>query len=632
MPSQESTGDATAQKAHEPELFAPTAVSASPSTDAPVARDESVEPSSNAPEATEGTSHAEGGAASSTSSAPGAEESEGDDDAGGEEGEGDGEASADATGGPAVADGEAKPKRKRKRRRKKKRPDGAPGAEAHPEGEAAPPGEGPRPPGEGPRPPGAGPSRPPRGKRPQKHRPPSERAPFHVGEEVFGKVTSVLDAAIMVDLSGKALAIFDRSEMAADDLVPSVGDRFVARVHQDGSRGGLVVLTRKPLREEEAKPEIAQAAKDGTLVKGIVTGVIKGGVEVDIRGLRAFAPASGMDLHPHNANFIELLGQVLDFKVVEYDGTGRDLVVTRRPMLEHEAHERRKKALELLTEGQVMKGVIRTVVEWGAFVALPEAENLEGLVHVSEASHDPHARLAELFHPGDELEVKITKIDERGKIWLSRKALISDPWQDARNDHPIGSRHKGKVTRVEKFGVFVEIAPGIDGLIHVSDLTLKKIEHPSELVKVGDDIDVVVNQFDLRNHKVSLHPAPPPEQANEPQQKITKGGVVKVEVVRGEAAGVIVRLLGVTGRGARGFIPAGQTGTPRGTDLRKKFPPGQLLDVKILELDPRRGEPKLSITRAAEDEERRAHREYRAQVAREASFGTLGDLLRSRTK
>ena len=115
---------------------------------------------------------------------------------------------------------------------------------------------------------------------------------------MFGKVTAVLDTAVMIDLSGKALAIFDRTEMEPDDLLPSVGDRFVARVHQDGSRGGLVVLTRKPLREEEVKPKIEQAAKDGTHVRGLITGVIKGGVEVDILGLRAFAPASGMDFTP----------------------------------------------------------------------------------------------------------------------------------------------------------------------------------------------------------------------------------------------------------------------------------------------------------------------------------------------
>jgi small subunit ribosomal protein S1 len=517
-----------------------------------------------------------------------------------------GAANADGT---ASADGAEKPKRKRKRRRRKKKEGGG--------GEAA----------------AADGSQPAPAPKPQKpHRPSTERTPFHVGEEVFGKVTSVLDHAIMVDLSGKALAIFDRSEMAADDLIPAASDRFVARVHQDGSRGGLVVLTRKPLREEETRPKVEQALKEGQPVFGLVTGVIKGGIEVDIEGLRAFAPASGMDLHPHNANFVELLGQRLDFKVLQCDPAGRDVVVTRRPMLEAEAHVRRKKALELLTEGQVLKGVVRTIVEWGVFVALPEAENLEGLVHATEASHDPRARLVDLFKPGDDIEVKITKIDDKGKIWLSRRALISDPWTDARDQHPPGSRFNGKVTRVEKFGVFVELSPGIEGLIHVSDLTMKRVEHPDEIVKVGETLDVVVHHFDLRNRKITLHPAPTSEHAAEPPQRVTKNGVVKVEVVRGEAAGVVVRLLGVTGRAARGFIPAGQTSTARGTDLRKKFPPGMLFDAKIIDVDPRRGEPKLSIRQAAEDEERRAHREYRQKLAQEGGFGTLGDLLARKLK
>lgn len=531
-------------------------------------------------------------------------------------------ASGGASGGEegTAAPGGERPKRKRKRRRKKKAPDGAVSGDPTAAGEASP-GAPERPPGER------------REKRKKKRQwAPSDRAPFHAGEEVFGKVTSVLENAIMIDLSGKALAIFDRSEMAADDLVPSVGDRFVARVHQDGARGGLVVLTRKPLREEEAKPLVERAEKEGTLIRGLVTGVIKGGVEVDIGGLRAFAPASGMDLHPHNANFAELLGQVLEFKVVQYDTAGRDVVVTRRPMLEAEAHERRKKALELLTEGQVLKGIVRTVVEWGVFVALPAAENLEGLVHVSEASHDPRAHLTDLFHPGSEIEVKITKIDERGKIWLSHKALVSDPWSDAHQALSEGKRLTGKITRLEKFGVFVEVAEGIEGLIHVSDLTMKRIEHPEELVKLGDPIDVVVHHFDLRNRKIALHPAPPPEQANEAPQKVARNSIVKVEVVRGESAGVVVRILGVTGRAARGFIPAGQTGTMRGTDLRKKFPPGMRLEVKIVDIDPRRGEPKLSIRQAAEDEERRAHREYRQQLAREGGFGTLGDLFARKLK
>ena len=531
-----------------------------------------------------------------------------DDGAGDDAGEGDAdsegeasEAGEGATEGGATEAGAAPgaPKKKRRRRKKKKPSDMAPPGR---EGDA--------------------PRRP-------THRA-SDRAPFHVGEEVFGKVTAVLETAVMIDLAGKALAIFDRSEMEADDLVPQVADRFVARVHNDGIRGGLVVLTRKPLREEEIKPKVEQAHKDGTLVSGLITGVIKGGVEVDIYGLRAFAPASGMDLHPQNANFASLLGQRLDFKVVQYEKAGRDVVITRRPMLEAEAHERRKHALTLLQEGQVMQGVIRTVVEWGAFVALPEAENLEGLVHVTEASHDPRTPLSEIVKPGDKLEVKIIKIDEKGKIWLSRKALIADPWGEARQKFARGSRHAGKVTRLEKFGAFVELEAGIEGLLHVSDLAFDRIEHPNTLLKEGQDLDVVVASFDLRSKKVSLHPAPPPERADEPFQRIERGALIKVEVVKADAPGLIVRVLGVTGRQARGFIPAGQTGTQRGTDLRKSFKAGKQLDTKVLDVDPRTGEPKLSIRGYAEEEERRAHKEYRQKLKAEGGFGTLGDLLKQR--
>lgn len=458
-------------------------------------------------------------------------------------------------------------------------------------------------------------------------RPATDRVPFHVGEEVFGKVTAVLDTAIMIDLGGKALAIFDRTEMEADDLVPSVGDRLVARVHNDGARGGLVVLTRKPLREEESKPKVEEAAKSGALVSGLITGVIKGGVEVDLEGLRAFAPASGMDLHPSQANFLALLGQRLDFKVVQYEGQGRDVVVTRRPMLEAEAHERRKHALTLLTEGQVMKGVVRTVVEWGAFVALPEAENLEGLVHASEVSHDARARITDLLAHGDEVEVQITKIDDKGKIWLSRKALLEDPWGEAKEKYKTGSRHQGKVAKLEEFGAFITLEDGVDGLLHVADLAFNRVEHPDKVLTLGQDVDVVVHHFDTRTKRIALHLAPSPEREAEAPQRVARNANVKVEVVKAEPAGLVVRVLGVTGRGARGFIPAGQTGTQRGTDLRKTFKVGTLLDTLVLDVDPRRGEPKLSIRALKDDEEKRAHREYRKQLAAEGGFGTLGDLL-----
>jgi small subunit ribosomal protein S1 len=536
-------------------------------------------------------------AAGSAGSPPEADASgEGSEAEGSDEGE---EASAEGDDASKSADAT---KKKRRRKRKKK-----------PSGEAA----------------GAGRPHP---------RPATERSPFHTGEEVFGRVTAVLDGAIMVDLAGKALAIFDRSEMEPDDLIPAVGDRFVASVLRDGSRGGLVVLTRKPLREEAAKALALEVSQSGMLIKGLVTGVIKGGVEVSIQGLRAFAPASGMDLHPQNANFTSLLGQVMDFKVTQCDEKARDVVVTRRPMLEAEAHERRKTALQHLTEGQVLKGTVRTIVEWGAFIALTDAGGLEGLVHISEASHDPKAKIGDLLSPGQEVEVKITKIDERGKIWLSRRALLEDPWAEARGKYQVGKVLKATITRLEPFGAFVKLDDDIDGLIHLTDLAAapqygyKKVEHPRELVNVGDEIEVVINHFDIKARKVSLHVALPEGKREEPAQKIAKNNSVQAEVIRAESAGVIVRILGATGRSSRGFIPAGQTGTMRGTDLRKKFKEGTRLEVKVIDVDPRRMEPKLSIKQHAEDEERRAHRDYRKQLAKEGGFGTLGDLLGAKLK
>jgi small subunit ribosomal protein S1 len=527
--------------------------------------------------------------------------------------------SADA----AAAGGEntAPTKKKRRRRRGKKDGDTAPpsarGSDQDEAGSAAAE---------------AGDSSPSKKKRrpPRKSSPPNrERIAFHVGEEVFGKVTSVTEHAIMVDLSGKALAIFDRGELAADDLVPDVGDRFVAHVHGDGSRGGFVVLTRKPLREEDTKPKVEEAHKNGAPVMGLITGTVKGGIEVDIDGLRAFAPGSHVDLRP-GADLAYLVGQRLEFKVAEYAKRGRDVVVSRKAYIEIEARELRKAALAKLEPGSIVKGVVRSVVAYGAFISIPSADDVEGLVHVTEASHDRGAKLHDIFKVGAEIDVKILRVDEKGKLWLSHKATIADPWEEAFKSYAPGTRHKGRIARLLPFGVFVELAPGVDGLIHISDLTHKRIEHPNEVVKEGDEIEVVVADLDRGSHKIALHPAPPPGEENEPRQKVAPHKAVKVVVVGVESFGLLVRAIGSTGRQGRGFIPAGQTGTERGTDLRKHFPLGTKLDAKVLEIDPRRGEAKMSLRAFKEDSEKAAYNEYRASVAKASKFGTLGDLLAKR--
>ena len=422
----------------------------------------------------------------------------------------------------------------------------------------------------------------------------------------------------------------EHAEEAKAPQLPRVilepGAPFVGLVHNDGGRGGLVVLTHHPKRVSKTKPLIAEASRSGALVFGLVTGTIKGGVEVDVDGLRAFAPASHVELRP-GADLSYLVGKRLSFAVTQYAKRGRDVVLSRRALLESEAKEKRTEALKNIKVGAVVDGVVRTIVPFGAFI---DIGGVEGLVPLSEMSHNRADGPKDVFKLNEPTRVKIMNVDEKGKLWLSRRAAMDDPWSQVAQKYAQGTRHKGKVARLQPFGAFIELEDGIDGLIHSADLSVKRIEHPEEVVKVGDELEVVVSSVDSRQHRIALHPAPTGDAAGEEPQRIQLGKMVKVVIVLVEAGGMTVRVKGATGRNARGFISASATGTPRGTELRKLFPVGKEFEVKIVEMDPRRGELKLSIKALNEETERNAYQQYRAQVKREAKFGTLADLLQKR--
>ena len=360
------------------------------------------------------------------------------------------------------------------------------------------------------------------------------------------------------------------------------------------------------------KPVVAAAFRDKTLVWGIVTGVIKGGVEVDVEGLRAFAPASHMDLRM-GASLQPLVGKRLAFAVTTYAKRGRDVVLSRRAMLEADAKAHREEALAKLEMNAVVDGVVRTVVQFGAFV---DVGGVEGLVPLSEMSHNRADQPKDVFKVGETVKVKILRVDEKGKLWLSRRQATPDPWGEVAQKYAMGTRHTGKIVRIQPFGAFVELESGIDGLIHTADLSYKRIEKPEDVVKVGDELEVVVAHLDAGHHRIGLHPALTGDQANEQPQKVAPHKMVKCVVVQIDPNGLQVRILGATGRHARAFITAAATGTPRGTDLRKSFPVGKEMDAKVLEIDPRRGEVKLSVKAFNEENERSAYQQYRAQVKR----------------
>jgi ribosomal protein S1 len=401
-----------------------------------------------------------------------------------------------------------------------------------------------------------------------------------------------------------------------------VGADFIAVVHNDGARGGLVVLTHHPRRAERAKAVVERAFNDKTPIEGLVTGVIKGGVEVDVDGMRAFVPGSHIDMRL-GADLSYLVAKRLTFLVTQYAKRGRDLVLSRRSMIEDEAKKARTEALARLKIGEELDGKVRSVVSFGAFI---DVGGIEGLVPLQEMSHNRADGPSDVFKAGETVRVKVLKIDERGKIWLSHKATIPDPWQQVAQKYAQGTKHAGKVARLQPFGAFIELESGIDGLIHLADLSINRIESPSEVVKVGDAIDVVVSHIDASNHKIALHLAPTGDAANETPQRVQPHKPVKAKIVTIESGGLVVRILGVTGRNSRGYVTSAGTGTPRGTELRKSFKIGQEIDAKVIEMDPRRGEVKLSIKALSEEQERSAYQQYRQQLKAEARF-TFADLL-----
>jgi small subunit ribosomal protein S1 len=405
-------------------------------------------------------------------------------------------------------------------------------------------------------------------------------------------------------------------------VVLEVGADFIAVVHSDGARGGLVVLTHHPRRAEKAKPVVEKAFADKATVLGLVTGVIKGGIEVDVDGLRAFAPGSHVDLRM-GSDLSRLVGQRLPFSVAQYAKRGRDVVLSRRSMLEEEAKKARSEALTRLKVGEEIDGIVRSVVPFGAFI---DVGGVEGLVPLQEMSHNRGDGPSDVFKAGETTRVRVTKIDDKGKIWLSHKATIADPWQAVADKYAVGSRHTGKVVRLQPFGAFIELESGVDGLVHTADLSLKRIEGPGDVVKVGDSIEVVVAHVEAGSRRIALHPALAGDEAGEAPQKVQPHKAVKGKIVGIESGGLLVRIMGVTGRNARGYVSAAATGTQRGTELRKVFKTGQEIDAKVIEIDPRRGEIRLSIKALSEDQERSAYQQYRHQLKAEAKF-TFGDLL-----
>src|SRR6187399_506848 len=325
------------------------------------------------------------------------------------------------------------------------------------------------------------------------------------GEVVHGQVVRVDKDEVLIDIGYKSEGVIPVSELSirrsvnpADEV--QLGDEIDALVMTKEDADGRLILSKKRARFEMAWKRIEEAAESGEPVEGTVIEVVKGGLILDL-GVRGFLPASLVDIR-RVQDLDEFLGQELRCKVIELNRSRNNVVLSRRAVLEDERKEQRQQILDRLNPGDVVDGQISNIVDFGAFVDL---DGMDGLIHISELSWSHVNHPSEVLEIGQNVKVKVLDIDrERQRISLGLKQTQSDPWQQVLETYNEGDTVEGKVTKVVTFGAFVEIMPGVEGLVHISELAQHHVENPREVVSQGQDVKVLILEVDAERRRLSL--------------------------------------------------------------------------------------------------------------------------------
>ena len=323
------------------------------------------------------------------------------------------------------------------------------------------------------------------------------------GEVVHGKVLSVDSDFVQIDIGFKSEGLVASWEFMDDDgtILVGPGDEVDVLLEEAEDANGRIVLSKEKADRLKIWDEISRAYKADEPVEGTVVARVKGGLAVDI-GVKAILPGSQVDLRPVR-NLENIVNQKLQFKIIKFNKRRGNIVLSRRALLETERKRMRESTLETLAAGMIVDGVIKNLTDYGAFIDLG---GIDGLLHVTDMSWGRVNHPSELFHVGDEIKVKVLKFDaETERVSLGLKQIQPDPWIDASMRYPIGKRIEGKVVSLAEYGAFVELEPGIEGLIHVSEISwTKRIKHPSKVVSVGDTVEAVVLDVSERERKISL--------------------------------------------------------------------------------------------------------------------------------
>lgn len=447
------------------------------------------------------------------------------------------------------------------------------------------------------------------------------------GDKVSASIIAIGSEQVFVELGGKTEGALDRSELldSEGELAVKVGDvveAFVVSV-----RGGIK-LSKGLGKGAENAALLQDAHNQGIPVLGTVSATNKGGYEVEIAGTRAFCPFSQIDMQPTDEPEVHL-GQSYQFLITRIEEDGKNVVVSRRKLQEREREDMAAETIEVIAPGAVFEGVVSRVADFGAFVDLG---GVDGLVHVSELSYVRMEHPSELLSVGDTVRVVVLSASELNdpknrRIALSIKQLQEDPWVTAISEIQVGVTLSGVVSRMEHFGAFVEIGPGVDGLVHISEVSPgRRINHPKELLNIGDEVQVQVIKVDPQKRQIGLSIK---SLMDDPWSTAAKsypvGATVQGVVDSVQKFGIFVSLTGING-----LIPLSQLAEDEAKNVFTRFRPGSDIEARVMAVDADRRRLTLSRREDLEADEKAAFSTYKAQQQAAPAMGTFADLLKKR--
>ena len=445
---------------------------------------------------------------------------------------------------------------------------------------------------------------------------------IRVGDKISGKIISISDSAVFVDTGTKADGVVELEELRDEsgELPYDIGDTLELFV---------VVADESEIRLSKAIAGIGglsmlkDAYRNAIPVEGRVAGTIKGGFQVEVLQRRAFCPISQIDVQ-YVENAEQYVGQTFQFRITKLAEGGRNIVLSRRDLLEAEQEQARQEFLKTLAEDQVLTGRVTRLMPYGAFVEL--IPGLEGMVHISELSWSRLEKPEAAVSPGDKLEVKVLRIEsgaERMKIALSAKQVDGDPWERVAEVIEGGQKITGKVTRCAPFGAFVEIQPGIEGLVHISEMSFtRRVLNPEEIVQPGQSVSVLIKEIDVQKRRIGLSIR---DAEGDPwldvSEKFTVGQVISGTVEKQEKFGIFITLA----PGIVGLLPKSVISRSSQNNRIERLKQGDTLAVVISNINA--AERKISLGLGDSDDES-DWRQFADKSERgNASLGALGDKL-----